>query len=68
MLSRPMSKPSTPSPTQIREAGGSAHPVIVDVTDKASVTALYDEAERVFGGVDISIQNAGVITIARIEG
>jgi meso-butanediol dehydrogenase/(S,S)-butanediol dehydrogenase/diacetyl reductase len=52
---------------QIREAGGSAHPVIVDVTDKASVTALYDEAERVFGGVDISIQNAGVITIARVE-
>jgi meso-butanediol dehydrogenase/(S,S)-butanediol dehydrogenase/diacetyl reductase len=52
---------------QIREAGGSAHPVIVDVTDKASVTALYDEAERVFGGVDVSIQNAGVITIARIE-
>jgi meso-butanediol dehydrogenase / (S,S)-butanediol dehydrogenase / diacetyl reductase len=52
---------------QIREAGGSAHPVIVDVTDKASVVALYDEAERVYGSVDISIQNAGVITIARIE-
>jgi meso-butanediol dehydrogenase / (S,S)-butanediol dehydrogenase / diacetyl reductase len=51
----------------IREAGGSAHPVIVDVTDKASVVALYDEAERVFGSVDISVQNAGVITIARIE-
>lgn len=51
----------------IREAGGSAHAAIVDVTDKASVAALYDETERVFGGVDVSIQNAGVITIARIE-
>ena len=29
--------------------------------------ALYDAAEREFGGVDVSIQNAGVITIARIE-
>jgi meso-butanediol dehydrogenase/(S,S)-butanediol dehydrogenase/diacetyl reductase len=35
----------------IRETGGSAHAVMVDVTDKASVAALY----------------AGVITIARIE-
>ena len=29
--------------------------------------ALYDAAERTFGGVDVSIQNAGIITIARIE-
>ncbi len=52
---------------EIRASGGKAHAVRVDVTDKASVTALYDEAERQFGGVDISIQNAGVITIARLE-
>lgn len=51
----------------IREAGGKAHAVVSDVTDKASVVALYDEAERVFGSVDVSVQNAGVITIARIE-
>lgn len=51
----------------IRVDGGKAHAVIVDVTDKASVVSLYDEAERVFGGVDISVQNAGVITITRIE-
>ena len=31
------------------------------------MTALYDAAEAQFGRVDISIQNAGVITIARIE-
>lgn len=52
---------------EIRAAGGKAHAVVSDVTDKASVAALYDEAEKTFGGVDISVQNAGVITIARIE-
>ncbi|MBN8999522.1 MAG: glucose 1-dehydrogenase [Rhizobiales bacterium] len=52
---------------EIRASGGKAHAVHADVTDKSSVVALYDEAERVFGGVDVSVQNAGVITIARIE-
>jgi meso-butanediol dehydrogenase/(S,S)-butanediol dehydrogenase/diacetyl reductase len=51
----------------IRDAGGRAAAVLCDVTDKASVVALYDAAEAAFGGVDISVQNAGVITIARIE-
>jgi meso-butanediol dehydrogenase/(S,S)-butanediol dehydrogenase/diacetyl reductase len=39
----------------------------MDVTDGKAVTDLYDLAESRFGRVDISIQNAGVITIARIE-
>ncbi len=47
--------------------GGKAAAFIADVTDKASVAALYDKAEQEFGSVDISVQNAGVITIARIE-
>jgi meso-butanediol dehydrogenase/(S,S)-butanediol dehydrogenase/diacetyl reductase len=48
-------------------AGGRAAGFVLDVTDKAAVAALYDEAERKFGKIDISVQNAGVITIARIE-
>jgi len=52
---------------EIARAGGKAASFIVDVTDKAQVAAMYDEAERCFGKVDVSIQNAGVITIARIE-
>jgi meso-butanediol dehydrogenase/(S,S)-butanediol dehydrogenase/diacetyl reductase len=52
---------------EIVGAGGRATSFIADVTDKAAVAALYDKAEEVYGGVDISIQNAGVITIARIE-
>ena len=48
-------------------SGGKAIAQFADVTKKADVVALYDAAERAFGGVDVSIQNAGVITIARIE-
>lgn len=51
----------------IRDDGGKAISFVGDVTDKASVIALYDTAETAFGSVDVSIQNAGVITIARVE-
>lgn len=51
----------------IRQDGGDARAVTVDVTDKAQVVAMYNEVERVFGRVDISVQNAGVITIAKVE-
>ncbi|WP_421979182.1 SDR family oxidoreductase [Roseibium sp.] len=40
---------------------------VCNVTDKAQVTDLYDFAKNEFGGVDVSVQNAGIITIARIE-
>ena len=52
---------------EIVAAGGKAIAQITDVTKKSDVVALYDAAERAFGGIDISVQNAGVITIARIE-
>ena len=48
-------------------SGVSAASVVVDVTDRTQVVAMFDEAERRFGRVDVSVQNAGVITIARIE-
>ena len=47
--------------------GGKAAAFMADVAKKAEVVALYDEAERLYGSVDVSIQNAGVITIAKIE-
>lgn len=37
-----------------------------DVTKADDVRALFEAAE-VFGGVDIAVQNAGVITIAKVE-
>ena len=53
--------------SRINDAGGRAISVEADVTSMADVTRLYDAAEDAFGRVDISVQNAGVITIARVE-
>ncbi|EBA06129.1 probable short chain dehydrogenase protein [Sagittula stellata E-37] len=55
---------------QVMEAAKSlprAIGVVCDVTDKAAVVALYDKAQAAFGAVDISVQNAGIITIAKVE-
>ncbi|MDR3516391.1 MAG: SDR family oxidoreductase [Azospirillaceae bacterium] len=52
---------------ELTQAGGKAAGMLVDVSRKAEIVALYDEAERLFGRVDISIQNAGVIRISKIE-
>jgi NAD(P)-dependent dehydrogenase (short-subunit alcohol dehydrogenase family) len=35
----------------------------IDVTDEAQVQSLYEQAAARFGTIDVSIQNAGVITI-----
>lgn len=51
----------------IRTAGGEAAAFIADVTDRTQVRALYEDAENRYGGVDISVHNAGVITIAKLE-
>jgi NAD(P)-dependent dehydrogenase (short-subunit alcohol dehydrogenase family) len=44
----------------IREGGGSALPVVADVTDWDSLVAMTAEAVRHFGGVDILVNNAGI--------
>lgn len=38
-----------------------------DVTDRSQVKALYAFASDAFGRVDVSVQNAGIITIAKVE-
>jgi NAD(P)-dependent dehydrogenase (short-subunit alcohol dehydrogenase family) len=45
---------------EIRAAGGQALPVSLDVTDRGSVAAAFDAAEKTFGPVTILINNAGV--------
>ena len=47
----------------LRELGATAASHIVDVTDSAAVGAFYERVARDHGGIDVSIQNAGVITI-----
>ncbi|NUU39356.1 SDR family NAD(P)-dependent oxidoreductase [Pseudomonas sp. C2B4] len=45
---------------EIRQAGGDALAVALDVTDRDSVEAAFDEAEAVFGVVDVVLNNAGI--------
>lgn len=45
----------------IREAGGHAEPVAVDVTDPASVEAAVKATVTAFGALHLAVNNAGVI-------
>jgi meso-butanediol dehydrogenase / (S,S)-butanediol dehydrogenase / diacetyl reductase len=52
---------------KIESMGVGALPVTCDVTNKADVEKLYERAAGEFRTIDVSIQNAGVITIATLE-
>ena len=52
---------------RLRKSGAGAIGVLCDVTDKSAVKDLYDRAVAEFGGVDVSVQNAGIITIVKVE-
>ena len=41
--------------------------ICCDVSDRKAVEALYDQTIDAFGQIDISVQNAGIITIAKVE-
>ncbi|WP_380180672.1 SDR family oxidoreductase [Kalamiella sp. sgz302252] len=47
--------------------GSEILPLQVDVTDEQQVISLYQQAVERFGRVDVSIQNAGVITIGHFD-
>ncbi|HHQ14174.1 MAG TPA: SDR family oxidoreductase, partial [Chromatiales bacterium] len=46
--------------TQIRQNGGQAIAVNLDVTDPAAIAAAFDAAESAFGTVDVVVNNAGI--------
>jgi 3-oxoacyl-[acyl-carrier protein] reductase len=48
----------------ITEAGGTASAVQADVADENEVEALFDEAERRYGGVDVVVHTAGIMLLA----
>lgn len=50
----------------IQEAGGRALAVRADVAEEAAVAALFDAAERHFGGVDVVVNAAGVMVLAPV--
>jgi len=49
---------------QITSAGGTAAAFRADVADEADVTALFDEAERRYGGVDVVVNAAGIMPLS----
>ena len=49
------------------EAGGRAMVVPTDVTDQRAMQHLADRAVEAFGGIDIWVNNAGVIAFGRFE-
>lgn len=51
---------------KIEDADGRAIAVAADVSDPAAVSALFDRAEQVFGGVNVLINNAGVMKLAPV--
>lgn len=48
----------------VRRAGGDAEPFPVDVTDEASVEALYEAVESRFEATHVLVNNAGVLLAA----
>jgi len=59
---------------QVRDAaaslgssGAGAKGFVCDVANADQVKELYAYAQSEFGGVDVSVQNAGIITIAKVE-
>jgi 3-oxoacyl-[acyl-carrier protein] reductase len=51
----------------IEKAGGKAIAVQGDVSEPSAVRALFDATEKAFGGVDVLVNNAGIMTTAKFD-
>jgi len=49
---------------KIAQAGGRAMTAQADVSDAAAVAQMFEAAERAFGGIDVLVNNAGVMRLA----
>src|ERR1700746_2228178 len=49
---------------RIEVAGGRAVAAQADISDVAAVVRMFDSVETAFGGVDVLINNAGIMTLA----
>jgi 3-oxoacyl-[acyl-carrier protein] reductase len=50
----------------IEQAGGRAISAQADVSDPAAVARMFDAAETAYGGVDVLVNNAGIMRLAAI--
>ncbi len=51
---------------KIEAAGGRAVTAQADVSKPAEVARMFDATEREFGGVDVLVNNAGIMTLASV--
>ncbi|MDB5705847.1 MAG: Short-chain type dehydrogenase/reductase [Sphingomonas bacterium] len=51
---------------RIEAKGGRAIPAQADVSDAAAVARMFDAAQAAFGGVDVLVNNAGIMKLASI--
>ena len=49
---------------QIEQAGGRAIAAQADVSDAAAVARMFDATEAAYGGVDVLVNNAGIMKVA----
>jgi 3-oxoacyl-[acyl-carrier protein] reductase len=52
--------------SKIEQAGGKAISAQTDVSDAAAVSRMFASAEQAFGGVDVLVNNAGIMTLSAI--
>ncbi len=51
---------------RIAQAGGEAIAAQADVADSGAVEAMFDSADKAFGGIDVVVNNAGIMKLAPI--
>jgi 3-oxoacyl-[acyl-carrier protein] reductase len=51
---------------KIEQAGGRALVARADVADPAAVRQMFDQVEAALGGVDVLVNNAGIMTVAAV--
>jgi 3-oxoacyl-[acyl-carrier protein] reductase len=51
---------------KIEAAGSRALAAKADISEAGSVRRMFDTAEAAFGGIDVLVNNAGIMTLARI--
>ena len=51
---------------KIEAAGGKAITAQADVSEAGAVRRMFDAAETAFGGVDVLVNNAGIMKLAKI--
>jgi len=59
-------KPAEALARKIEGSGGRALTAKADVSDAKAVRGMFDAAEAAFGGVDVLVNNAGIMKLAKI--